>query len=121
MTKIMATIRANFTIKVVRERDISEVTGFAVVDFIVFSFSLIKRHRIKAVSQPIHPFPLFFSLYLIYFGDTMNGNLRVKSSVSDHKIIENKWNKIVYMVQAKTSGYSLKRSARANSCKVYNL
>ena len=38
MTKIMATIRANFTIKVVRERDISEVTGFAVVVFIVFSF-----------------------------------------------------------------------------------
>ena len=52
----------------------------------------------------------------------MNGKLKSKSSVSDHKIIENKRNKIVYMVRAKASGYSLEeRSARANSCKVYNL
>ena len=89
MTKIMATIRANFTIKVVRERDISEVTGFAVVVFIVFSFFADKTALVLSAYLQFSQLPLFFSLYLVCFGDTMNGNLRVKSSVPDHKIIEN--------------------------------
>jgi hypothetical protein len=59
MTKIMATIRANFTIKVVREWDISEVTGFAVVVFIVFSFSLIKRHKAEAFGFNLPCSPVF--------------------------------------------------------------
>ena len=73
MTKIMATIRANFTIKVVRERDISEVTGFAVVVFIVFSFFADKTALVLSAYLQFHSSPCFSVLYLVCFGDTMNG------------------------------------------------
>ena len=77
MTKIMATIRANFTIKVVRERDISEVTGFAVVVFIVFSFFADKTALGICIYLQLHS-SLFFSLLFSLFWGYNERKLKIK-------------------------------------------